>query len=91
MPLHLKNTFHNIFGVTIDQVIDDPQAKLKARQEWAYQCQLNKFCEEKAEIQRQKDWAWWEKFSQSSVRLFKKAGDSFPFKISWLGSMNTWK
>ena len=75
-----------MFGVSINQIINNPELKLRVYRDYKVLCQLNRFDDEKAEIQYKKDYSWWDTYCFQSVRFFNKFGDRFPI----IQTMTNW-
>ena len=70
-------------GIGIDEIINSQVAKDSAKQRWKIIQEYKRFNEEKLEEQYVKDCAWWEKYSQETMRYFIKYGDRFPI-LGWM-------
>lgn len=77
MAYRLRNSFRNVFGVSIDDVVNSEEAKQEAIRQWKYQMQFRKVEAEWEEREYKKYEAWMETYLFSTLRHFKKYGDRF--------------
>ena len=78
MSYRYQQSQFRAIGLDIDQIVNNQDIKELAKSAWKAQMAFKRYEDEKLEKQYLKDVAWWEKYSQVTVRHFLKYGDVMP-------------